>query len=546
MPKKGLPRLWKPAIDKEMTAVMIAFEFVGRNKPEGYKVIRCHLIFDIKMNLTRKARIVAEGNRATPDADVPVYASVVSRESVRILFAIASLNNLKIRAADITNAFLNAPCLENICFKAGPEFGDKEGQWVIVRRALYGLVSSSAAFAIHRNQVLYDMGFLPCEADPDVWMRRSKRKDGQGDYYEYIAAYVDDVLAISENPDAIMKEISEAYDLKKIPGQDLPWESPKQYLGADVGYDAEQQCWCTGAQTYIENTLKTVQSKLKEKGLKLNHNANSPYPTNYRPELDMSDYLDKSDHNLFQQFIGILNWIIELGRIESHNAVARLSAFLAAPRVGHLRAALHIFSFLKQTNNLLIPFDMSLDDLPDDYNKTYSWERFYPDAFEIDELPPKMPEPLGPPVRINCFVDADHAGDQATRRSYTGIILMINKAWVSSFSKRQNTVEAATFGSEIIAARLAKEKVQALFYKLRMMGIKIDGPAIMHIDNNSVVNSVSFPESKLKKKHLSVCYHAVREAIAANVIRVCWIVSAGSQLMITLLTFVLRSCMGTS
>ena len=70
---------------------------------------------------------------------------------------------------------------------------------------------------------------------------------------------------------------------------------------------------------------------------------------------------------------------------------------------------------------------MSLDDLPADYSNEYKWERFYPDAHEIDEQPPKMPEPLGPPVRINCFVDADHAGDQATRRSYTGIILMINR-----------------------------------------------------------------------------------------------------------------------
>lgn len=166
------------------------------------------------------------------------------------------------------------------------------------------------------------------------------------------------------------------------------------------------------AQTYTDNTLKTVQSKLKDKGLRLNKTASSPYPLNYRPELDMSEYLDKSDHNLFQQFIGILSWILELGRIEIHNAVARLSAFLAAPRVGHLRAALHIFSFLKQTNNFLIPFDMPLDDLPDNYNNTHNWECFYPDASEIDEKPPKMPEPLGPPVRINCFVDADHAGDE--------------------------------------------------------------------------------------------------------------------------------------
>ena len=97
----------------------------------------------------------------------------------------------------------------------------------------------------------------------------------------------------------------------------------------------------------------------------------------------------------------------------------------------------------------------------------------------------------------------------------------LRKAWLSSFSKRQNTVEAATFGSEIIAARLAKEKVQALRYKLRMMGINLDGPAIMCVDKGSVVSSISVPESKLKKKHLSICYHAVREAIAAGIIQVC-------------------------
>ena len=58
-----------------------------------------------------------------------------------------------------------------------------------------------------------------------------------------------------------------------------------------------------------------------------------------------------------------------------------------------------------------------------------SWKDFYPDADAINEKPPRMPRPLGNPVRISCFVDADHAGDQATRRSYTGIILMINKAF---------------------------------------------------------------------------------------------------------------------
>jgi hypothetical protein len=179
----------------------------------------------------------------------------------------------------------------------------------------------------------------------------------------------------------------------------------------------------------------------------------------YRPELDVSPHLEQDDHPWYQQLLGILNWIVELGRIDVHNIVARLSAYLAAPRVGHIKAVLHVFAYLKATNNKLIEFDKTLPTLPDDNIDRDKWKDFYPDADAINEKPPRMPRPLGNPVRISCFVDADHAGDQATRRSYTGIILMINKAFVSSTSKRQNTVEAATFGSEIITAQIAKEKI---------------------------------------------------------------------------------------
>ena len=138
----------------------------------------------------------------------------------------------------------------------------------------------------------------------------------------------------------------------------------------------------------------------------------------------------------------------------------------------------------------------------------------YPDA--CDELPPNMPEPRGLSVDINVFVDADHAGNTVTRRSHTGIILMCNMAPVSWFSKRQNTIEASTFGSEFIALRIATEQIESLRYKLRMFGVPLPNPANVYCDNESVVNSSTFPESRLKKKHCSIAYHRVREAVAAG------------------------------
>ena len=82
--------------------------------------------------------------------------------------------------------------------------------------------------------------------------------------------------------------------------------------------------------------------------------------------------------------------------------------------------------------------------------------------------------------------------------------------------KRQNTVESSTFGSEFVALRLATKLVMSLRYKLRMFGIPIDGHTDICCDNESVYKNVSYVDSQLKKKHNSICYHRVREAVAAG------------------------------
>ena len=97
---------------------------------------------------------------------------------------------------------------------------------------------------------------------------------------------------------------------------------------------------------------------------------------------------------------------------------------------------------------------------------------------------------------------------------------MVNKAPIVWFSKRQSTVETSTFGSEIVAMRIAIELIEGLRYKLRVFGVPIDGPCNVLCDNESVVKNVKRPESACKKKHNSIAYHKARESIAAKIIRV--------------------------
>jgi Reverse transcriptase (RNA-dependent DNA polymerase) len=170
---------WREAIAKEMKNVMPAFSFKDDDKvPNGYKKVDCHMIFDIKIDLTRKARLVAGGNQT----EVPkesVYSSVVSRDSVRIALTIASLNNLNVLAADVKKPYLNAPTKEKCYTTAGPEFGsDNEGRPVLIVRALYGLRSSGARWRDHLAETIRGMGFVACLADGNVWLLPNVKSNG--------------------------------------------------------------------------------------------------------------------------------------------------------------------------------------------------------------------------------------------------------------------------------------------------------------------------------------------------------------------------------
>ena len=167
----------------------------------GFQEIGCHIVFDVKMDFTRKARFVAGGH--TTDAPAAMtYSSVVSRESVRLGFLIAALNGLDIMACDLENAYLNAKCREKIWFEGGIECGGDKGKVLVVVRALYGLKSAGASWRATLAQALRDIGFVSTTADPDVWIRAAVRDDGF-EYYEMLLVYVDDVMAISHEPKSV-------------------------------------------------------------------------------------------------------------------------------------------------------------------------------------------------------------------------------------------------------------------------------------------------------------------------------------------------------
>lgn len=521
--------LWRKAINKEMSKVKVAWTAHDSPSPQevrqgktssfvGFQEIKCHMVFDIKMDFTRKARFVA-GGHATETPTSMTYSSVVSRDSVRLAFLIAALNNIDIMSVDLENAFIQAPCREKVWFEGGIETGEDRGKVCVVVRSLYGLKSAGAAFRSSLAQALQDLGYQSTKADPDVWIRKAARVDGHP-YYEMLFVYVDDILALSQHAEAAIKEITQFFTAKE--GSMKP---PELYLGANISKMQTpdgREIWTTSPKTYVQNSIKVVQQLLDEdgEGYVLKSNIKNPFPTGYKPEIDVTDELTPNLASRYMQLVGILRWAVEIGRIDIFLEVSLLSQYQVNPRLGHLEAAYHIFGYLKKHPDMgRLGFDPVAPNIQEKYfHHGANWKEFYGDVEE--ELPPNMPEPRGHPVSVSAFVDANHAGNVVTRRSHSGILLFVQNAPIVWYSKRQNTVEAATFGSELVALRICKELIVALRYKLRMFGVPVEGPANVFCDNRGVVKNVSIPESTLAKKHNAINYHVVREAVAAGILRV--------------------------
>lgn len=204
---------------------------------------------------------------------------------------------------------------------------------------------------------------------------------------------------------------------------------------------------------YTKKAVAEVERELKEIDMRLPTKTKTPLSSGYRPEIDATAELDPDRLNYYQGLIGILRWICELGRLDIMVPVSMMSRYLVSAREGQLNQVFHIFAYLKEHERSTIVFDDTEPWFDDRRFVQADWSDYYDGAAEA--IPEDMPEPLGKAVSTSCFVDADHAGCQVTRRSHTEVLVFLNRAPVLWYSKRQNTVETLTFGSEILALRIA-------------------------------------------------------------------------------------------
>ncbi len=403
---------------------------------------------------------------------------------------------------DVSSAYLEAETKEKVCFTAGPEFGKLAGHTFIIFKALYGLRTSGASWHQRFADTLCDLGYRPCKADYDVWIKDC------GSHYEYVCVYVDDIMHMSKKTQALFDALKDIYhyNLAGI-------GEPSYHLGGNFFRDTDVTlAW--GAQFYVKEVLITYEKLFGQNPKEYS----SPMEEGDHPELDLTPELDANGIKLYQSLIGALQWAVTLGRFDIFIGVATMSSFRIAPRQGHLDRLKRMYGYLKRQPDGAIRFCTGIPDRESrNTPKECDWINsvYGPNQ---EELPLDMPPPKGKAMRTTCYADANLLHCLATGRSMSGIIHLLNQTPIQWFCKKQNVVETATYGSEFMVARQATEQIMDLRYTLRMLGIPLDGPAWIFGDNQSVItSSITIPHSSLNKRHNALSYHRVREAISVKI-----------------------------
>jgi hypothetical protein len=312
-----------------------------------------------------------------------------------------------------------------------------------------------------------ELNFFPCRAEPDVWMRKSDRS------YEYIAVYVDDLAIAMKEPKEFVDILEQKYKFKTKGSGPITF-----HLGMDFFRDDEKTL-CLSSSKYIEKLMTNYERIFGQLPKK---HVSSPLEKGDHPEIDTSELLDEKGIQLYQSMIGALQWMVTIGRLDITTAVMTMSGFRIAPRVGHLERLKRIYGYLSKMRHAAIRVRTDEPDYSDLPDMEHDWKRsVYGEITEL--LPQDAPKPLGKPVTLTHYVDANLMHDTVSGRSVTGILHMINKTPLDWYSKKQATVETATYGSEFVAARTCTEQIIDLRNTLRYLGIPVRSKSYM-FDNN--------------------------------------------------------------
>ena len=406
---------WMKAAKSEYDSLMENNTWDLVPPPEGKNIVGNRWVFKVKRDAEGsvqryKARLVAKGYSQSEGIDYQeVYSPVARYNSIRSLLAVANVCNWETHQMDVKTAFLQGNLEDEIYMEQPEGFVDEERPDYVCKlnKSIYGLKQAARCWNAAIDTFLLSNGYKKCSADPCVYIKLVKRKDGKIDFV-IIALYVDDIILCSNNTNMLKKE--KLALAKRFKVEDLG--ELHYVLGMSVKRNRRSRTLSISQTKYLGGVLK-----------RFNMENCKPVPTPLeqgRKFEPLSEDEEPVDVQAYQMAIGYLTYVTTVSPPDLCAAVGVLSKFMSKPGTEHWQGVKRVMRYIQGTLK-------------------------YGLLFTADGTDPKL----------TGYSDADWGGDVSTQRSTSGYVFQIQGNTVSWCSKRQTCVARSTTEAEHMALSIA-------------------------------------------------------------------------------------------
>ena len=496
---------WYDSVKTERTTLESrgTWKLIKRKSIGNTKTIKCKYVFKVKKTKSnetqRKSRLVAQGFTQVAGVNYHLdqtYAGVVSYSSMRFLLSQAVGKGMLLTQTDISAAYLESYLEEDIYMEAPPDLWN-HGKPPVDED---GLKQSGHLWSqCFKEFMLKDLEFEELSSEPNLY--RKVLKLGDGAMHELlVGTYVDDCVVAASSEAArqwYLSRLSKRFPVNPKSTGIISFAEPGRILSMQVRYDIEKGILEFDQMEAIEALAKKLGVE-KRKPRSLPIDPNNDLPKLKEAEANVTDYMS---------IIGSCLHIAQVSRPDISFAMGVLSRHSATPGEKHMEAALDLVSYLLKTKHLFIGYQRTEENvnIPTIYEKSKWAGDISPASKKSIEERLVASAPVPEPNSPDMFCDADYAGDKETRRSTSGMIVMMNGGPISWSSRLQKLVALSSAESEIYA--VADSVKEALHVKLMCedCGLREPGlPMTVWEDNAAAIHLGHGLRGNNKQKHFAV------------------------------------------
>jgi hypothetical protein len=477
---------WKKAMNEEMEALRAMGTWVEVRKDtvldKGRRPLPCMWVFKIKRErgvVTRfKARLTVKGCHQKKGVDYEeTFAATAKMKSFRILVALSAVFGLLITQLDISNAFLNGKLEEEVYMHHAPMYKTNDDTFLKLVKTLYGLKQSPRRWGQTISKALVKLGFIPLVTDTCVYVHTTA--------CFFIVMHVDDIVMCTD--DAVLRAsvVTALAALFKLTDFGLS----KLYIGIEVD-DVDG-----GVRLSQPSYAKDVVNRFN-----LHDAATKRMPATPNLVLPKLSAVDDSTAEAisthasvitfpYRSAIGALLYLAVATRPDIACIVNLLAQFCTCFTTTHVTAVKHVIRYVKGT-----------------LSKGLYFKRVVGGSKSKG-------------VSISAVCDSDWGTDVNSRKSRTGYVIYIGGAPISWRSTTQRSVALSSCEAEFYALADVVKELLWLKQFLTELGVPIDGPIVVGIDNQAAIALAQNPVSHQRTKHIDIRYFFLREHIEAGTIK---------------------------